>query len=558
MLTELNIENVAVIERAAIRFDAGLNVLTGETGAGKSIVIDAINAVLGARTSKDVVRTGARDARVSAFFDAVPDTAAALLRDFDLEIDAADGLLLSRTLTHDGRSVCRVNGQPVTAAMLRQLGTLLITICGQHDSQRLLQRECHLDYVDRLADCGELLAQYRETYQKLKQTRRQLSALQQSDRDKQNRLDFLSFQIRELEDADLRIGEWEELNAEKRKLQNKEKIERALIDAASAIDGDETGGILSQLYTLCGALSRLSDADDAFTAYRDEAENFRYLMEDCLSTVHASLDDAPQIDIDTVEARLDVLYRLSKKYGATEEEMLSFLDSARAQYEDIAFADERKAALQVECAALENAVFQQGCHISDCRKKAAAAFADAVRNELTQLDMPGAEFVVDFRDRDPDETGLDEVEFLFSANVGQPARPLAKIASGGELSRVMLAIRCVLSQANEETMIFDEIDTGVSGRAAGKIARKLRQVAHGRQVICVTHLAQIAAAGDRHLLIEKSAAGDATYTSVTPLTGDAREMELARIIGGDVVTQSTLSSARELMEYAAQNPPDRS
>ena len=552
MLTELNIENVAVIEKAAIRFDAGLNVLTGETGAGKSIVIDAINAVLGARTSKDVVRAGAKDARVTAFFDMVPDAAAQLLRDFDLDVDAADGLLLSRTLSQDGRSVCRVNGQPLTAAMLRQLGTLLITICGQHDSQRLLQRECHLDYVDRLADCGELLTQYRETYQQLKRTRRQLSALQQDDRDKQSRLDFLSFQIRELEDATLRVGEWDELNTEKRKLQNKEKIERALMEAAAAIDGDETGGILTQLYTLSNALSRLSDADESFASYRDETDNFRYVMEDCLSTVRASLETAPQIDIDAVEARLDVLYRLSKKYGATEEDMLAFLDDARTQYDDIAFADERRAALEADCAALEDAVFQQGCHISDCRKRAAAAFADAVQSELTQLDMPDASFTVDFRDKDPDETGLDDVEFLFSANVGQPEKPLSKIASGGELSRVMLAIRCVLSQANEETMIFDEIDTGVSGRAAGRIAWKLRQVAHGRQVICVTHLAQIAAAGDRHLLSEKSTDDSATYTSVTPLTGDARETELARIIGGDVVTETTLSSARELIDYAAQ------
>lgn len=554
MLTELKIENVAVIEQAAIRFDGGLNVLTGETGAGKSIVIDAINAVLGARTSKEVVRSGAKDAKVTAFFDEVPPAALAVLREFDLDADAEDGLLLTRSIAQDGRSVCRVNGQSVTAAMLRQIGRELITICGQHDSQRLLQKECHLDYVDRLANCADLLETYRETYRKLRTAERELRKLLQNETDKQGRLDFLAFQIRELEDAGIEIGERERLNAEKKKLQNKEKIERALMEAAACIDTEDADGILPRLYTLSSALAQLSDSDDSFAPYSASVDSFRYEMEDCLSVLRDALSDAqaPTMDLDAIESRLDVLYRLSRKYGDTEEEMLTFLENARAQYDEIAFADERRTALEQSVEALRNDVFQQGCHISDCRKRAAEGFAKAVESELAFLDMPAAQFTVDFQESEPDETGLDAVEFLFSANLGQQVKPLSKIASGGELSRVMLAIRCVLSQNDGEAMIFDEIDTGVSGRAAAKIAAKLRQVAAGRQVLCVTHLAQIAAAADHHFLIEKETDGVATFTRVTPLAGEARETEIARIIGGDVVTETTRSSARELIAHAVK------
>ncbi len=550
MLRELTIENVAVIERAGLRFGEGFHVLTGETGAGKSIVIDAINAVLGERTGRDVVRAGEECARVTAFFDQLPSEAKELLRSFGLDED--DELLVTRTISADGKSTCRVNGRPVTAAMLRTLGHELVTICGQHDSQHLLQKERHLGYIDALTGCDDLKEAYRKQYRALRDVKKQLRALQKNDADKQSRLDYLAFQIRELEQAEIKIGERDALNAKKRRLQNKEKRLQALQSLSAAIDGDGTNGLLQQLYTLKNALTTLCDDDDSFAPFSESAQAFRYELEECASLARQSLseDETEDDDIDAIEARLDRLYRLGQKYGFSEEEMLQSLEKAREDYQAIAFSEERIAALEKEDERLSDEVLRLGCHLSDLRKAAAQRFERQVMEELAFLDMPQAVFQVEFREQNAMENGLDEVEFCISANPGQPPKPLCKIASGGELSRIMLAIRCVLSQQDGgDTMIFDEIDTGVSGRAASRIADRLRRVAQGRQVLCVTHLAQIAAAADCHLLVEKTSDENSTFTRVTELSGTAREDELARIIGGDVVTDATRRSARDLIAY---------
>ena len=555
MLRELTIENVAVIERAKLRFGEGFHVLTGETGAGKSIVIDAINAVLGERTGRDVVRAGEDSARVSAFFDRLPPGAKELLRSFGLDED--DELLITRTISADGKSSCRLNGRTVTASMLRTLGHELVTICGQHDSQHLLQKERHLAYIDALADCEDWKQAYLEQYRALRDVKKQLRALQKNDADKQSRLDYLAFQIRELEQADVKIGERDALNARKKKLQNKEKRLQALQTLSAAIEGDGAGGLLERLYTLTNALTALSDDDDSFAPFSESAQSFRYELEECASLARQTLseDEAGDDDLDAIEARLDRLYRLGQKYGRNEEEMLASLEKARADYDAIAFSEERIAELEQEEDRLSEEVLRLGCHLSDLRKQAAQRFERQVMEELAFLDMPQAVFRVEFCEQNAMENGLDDVEFCISANPGQPPKPLCKIASGGELSRIMLAIRCVLSAHDGgDTMIFDEIDTGVSGRAASRIADRLRQVAQGRQVLCVTHLAQIAAAADCHLLVEKTAGEAAVYTRVTVLSGEARETELARIIGGDVVTDATRRSARDLIaHYAADD-----
>lgn len=554
MLTDLKIENVAVIKKADIFFENGLNILTGETGAGKSIVIDSINAVLGERTSKELVRGGEKGAKVTAFFEDISQNVKDLLLELDIEQEEDGTLLISRVVTADGRSSCKVNGQPLTATMLKRLGRELITICGQHDSQKLLQSESHIGYIDALANCAGLLEEYRTLYHKMLRIKKEVDALETDEADKQNRLDFLEYQINELENANITIGEIARLKEEKLRVQNREKILQNLYSCHSLLAGDEnTAGLADNLYALSSFLAQLSDYHSEFSPYVNSVTDFKYELDECLSDVSAEIEKLGESDenIDSIEERLDVLYRLSKKYGDTEEKMLAFLEKAKEEYDSIALSDERREELLQKLAATEKEVFDLGCLISDHRKAAALRFESQVSNELAFLDMPHARFSVGFKDREPYENGLDEVEFLFSANAGQEERPLSKIASGGELSRVMLAIRCVLTDSTDEgTMIFDEIDTGVSGRAAHKIAAKLREVSKGKQVICVTHLAQIAAFADNHLLIEKKTDDEETVTKVKKLEGEERVHELARIIGGDVITQSTLKSAQELIDFS--------
>lgn len=553
MLSSLKIENVAVIEHAEIFFDHGLNILTGETGAGKSIVIDSINAILGERTSKDIIRNGCDKARVTAYFENIPDELFHTLQDFDVDCDDSS-LLITRVISSDGRGSCKINGRPVTVSMLKDIGRNLITICGQHDSQFLLLKEHHLSFIDKISESDELLEAYKETYLQLKQANKQLRKLLKNEDDKERKLEFLKFQIDELTNAELKIGEKEELIKEKKKILAREKILTSLNNANVLLNGDDMNrGLTSSVYELIRCLSEVSEYESKFSEISDSLNDLLYTLEDCTTEVSYALNgnEEEYCDIDSIEQRLDLLYRLSKKYGNTEEEMLAYLNNISEEYESIVMSDEICEKLMNEIADLEDELFKRGCYLSDCRKKAAIEFGEKVKNELSYLDMPDAEFIVDFRDANAMENGMDEVEFLFSANSGQEPKSLQKIASGGELSRVMLAIRCVLSDNDSlDTMIFDEIDTGVSGRAAHKIAYKMHQLSKNKQVLCVTHLAQIAAYADNHLYIEKTTCDGSTFTEVTSLSDDERMREIARIIGGDVITETTLESARELINFA--------
>lgn len=554
MLTSLKIENIAVIEKAEILFSGGLNILTGETGAGKSIVIDAINAVLGERTSRDIIRSGADKAKVTAYFENVRETVTEKLREYDIEYEDDGSLLISRVITSDGRNNCKINGHTVTVSMLKNIGRDLITICGQHDSQYLLSKDSHMGFIDSLADCGEFLDSYLETFNKIKAVRRQLKKLLSNDADKERRMEFLKFQIDELTNAKIVPGEKKSLDEQKKKHQNREKILSSLSLCDAILNGrDDMSGITAEVYDLAESLGELSRFDSKFYSLYEAVNEFKYTLDDCSAEINASLSDFNEgnFDINAVEERLDILYRLSKKYGETEEEMLAYLDSISEEYESIAMSNELIDKLQCEYDELSEELFKRGCYLSDCRKQTAVSFEGEVTDSLRYLNMPGAVFSVDFKDAPATQTGIDDAEFLFSANIGQEPKPLAKIASGGELSRVMLAIRCVLSDSDKiQSLIFDEIDTGVSGRAAHKIARKLHELSRTKQVLCVTHLAQIAACADNHLYIEKTTEGGATYTKVTALDYSERVREIARIMGGDIVTQTTLDSAKELIDFA--------
>lgn len=554
MLLSLKIENIAVIEQAEIFFEEGLNVLTGETGAGKSIVIDSINAVLGERTSRDLIRDSADKGRVTAFFENVSDEVMKKLREYEIDCEDDRSLLITRVISSDGRSSSKINGCNVTATMLKNIGRDLISICGQHDSQYLLSKDYHLKFIDDIADSDELLGEYLEIYEKIRTATKKLRKLRNTDFDKEQRLDFLKYQINELESANIRIGEKEELKEEKRKIQSKEKIENALRKADVILNGDsDFGGISSGIYELSRCLDELRNYDKKYDDIYASLEEFKYVINDCSAEISASLSesDSGYTDINSIEERLDILYRLSSKYGETEEEMLSYLDKIKEEYESIFMSDELIEKLEEEIDELSEELFKKGCCLSDLRKITALDFEQRVMEELRFLDMPDAVFTVNFEEAQATKTGMDDVEFLFSANKGQSPKPLSKIASGGELSRVMLALRCVLSDSDTvSTMIFDEIDTGVSGRAAQKIAYKMREIAKGKQVLCVTHLAQIAVYGNNHLLIEKNTGEDNTYTSVRSLDENERINEIARIIGGDVITEKTLSSAEELISYA--------
>lgn len=554
MLLSLKIENIAVIEQAEIFFEEGLNVLTGETGAGKSIVIDSINAVLGERTSRDLIRDSADKGRVTAFFENVSDEVMKKLREYEIDCEDDRSLLITRVISSDGRSSSKINGCNVTATMLKNIGRDLISICGQHDSQYLLSKDYHLKFIDDIADSDELLGEYLEIYEKIRTATKKLRKLRNTDFDKEQRLDFLKYQINELESANIRIGEKEELKEEKRKIQSKEKIENALRKADVILNGDsDFGGISSGIYELSRCLDELRNYDKKYDDIYASLEEFKYVINDCSAEISASLseNDSGYTDINSIEERLDILYRLSSKYGETEEEMLSYLDKIKEEYESIFMSDELIEKLEEKIDELSEELFKKGCCLSDLRKITALDFEQRVMEELRFLDMPDAVFTVNFEEAQATKNGMDDVEFLFSANKGQSPKPLSKIASGGELSRVMLALRCVLSDTDTvSTMIFDEIDTGVSGRAAQKIAYKMREIAKGKQVLCVTHLAQIAVYGNNHLLIEKNTGEDNTYTSVRSLDENERINEIARIIGGDVITEKTLSSAEELISYA--------
>lgn len=554
MLVNLKIENVAVIEKAEINFEHGLNIMTGETGAGKSIVIDSINAVLGERTSKDIVRNGTSAAKITAYFQDVSKAADEILSELDIEPESDGSLLINRTITADGRSSCRVNGQVITVSMLRKLGRELITICGQHDSQHLLQKETHIEYIDFLADIKDDLVEYKKVYSAAVKKKKELKAFLKLLEDKEERRGYLSYRINEIESAKIVPGEKERLIEDKKKINNREKLAKALYGAMTVLEGDENSSGCSQsLYSLGNFLQQISEYNSEFSEYVKSIEKLSCVIGECSSLVSSELSslEGEELDVNFIEERLDTIYRISKKYGETEEDILLTLKKYRQEFDAIESSDAIKDELENEIYELSENLFDLAELISDKRKKAAEAFESDVMAQLNYLDMPSAVFKVDFKQTAATSKGIDEVEFLISANKGQEPKPLSKIASGGELSRIMLAIKCVLSDLETaDTMIFDEIDTGVSGRAAHKIAYKLKEVSNKRQTICVTHLAQIAAASDNHLFIEKLNDEGKTFTKIRKLIDDERIYEIARIIGGDVITKATVMSACELIDFA--------
>lgn len=550
MLTSLKIENVAIIESAAIEFGCGLNVLTGETGAGKSIVIDSINAILGERTSRDIIRTGAQSAKIYAVFEDVNER----VRNFLDEngIDCEDGvLIINRTLSREGKNVCRINGAPVTVSMLREIGGELIDIHGQHDNQSLLSPEKHCGFVDSFAGNADLITDYREKYGRHCEIRSKIKKLTTDESSKSQRIDFLTYQIDELEKAEITIGERDELKTRKSLINNSQKVIESLNIAYEALKADGAGIDMitdaeSEIANASAYMETLGEASEKITDIRYELEDIAETVRDAMTEV-----DFDPSELEDIDERLDLLYRLSKKYGDTEEEMLEYLEKARAELDNIAFSEERVKELQKQEKEALAETETAACKLTESRKTAGEKLSNAICSELEFLDMPNVRFVVKCNDIGLTENGKEEIEFLISANAGEEPKPLAKIASGGELSRIMLAIKNVLAETDGvDTMIFDEIDTGVSGRAAQKIAMKLRSASKGRQVICVTHLAQIAAQGDVHLYISKSVSDGKTYTNIKSLIEEERVAEIARIMGGMEITKLQLESAREMLANA--------
>ena len=553
MLQLLHIENIAVIEEADITFDEGFNALTGETGAGKSIVIDAMGAVLGQRTSRDLIRTGAAKAFVSAMFSGVPPLP--VLEECGME--AEDGeLLLQREIYADGKNACRVGGRPVTVAQLRRIGGALLNIHGQHDGQQLLDEEQHGAYLDSFGRVEAELGAYAACYEAMEVTRKKLKSLQMDEAEKERRMDSLTFQIQELEKAQLKPGEEETLLQRRNLLRNSEKFMSAVQGAVwSLTGGDDGGGAVSELREAAGAVSGVKGLDDRFGQLHERLENLyseAYDVAETLRDLQDSFDFSPQ-ELDELEGRADLLYRLKKKYGPTVEDMLAYLEKCREELDQIAFAADTTARLEKQLEKERGRAMKAARALSEARKAAAKQLEERIQEELRQLDMPKVRFAICFEEKEPDALGIDVVCFLMSANVGEELRPINKVASGGELARIMLALKNVLAE-NEliGTLVFDEVDTGVSGRAAQKVAEKLAQVSRRKQVLCVTHLPQLAAMADTHFSVEKGEREGRTYTRVLRLDRERRKEELARLTGGQRVTSALLAGAEELLDAASE------
>lgn len=552
MLSNLQIENIAVIKSASIDFENGFNVMTGETGAGKSIVIDSLNAILGERTSRELIRSGADSASVCAEFQNVGDNVKNELEKLGIEKD--DTLIVSRKLTPDGKNVCRINGMPATVSMLKALGVQLVNIHGQLDNQSLLSPETHCSFIDKLAGSGRELNEFKELYSLYIKKENELKSINTDVNEKNRRLDILNYQIEEIQKADIRPGEKDELTEKLGFLRNAEKVLDLLHTAYAALNGDgEMPGAADVAADAASKLLSAADYSSDFTetanGVNDAAMNLSAYTEELRDKIY-SLDYDPN-ETERAEERLDVIYRLSQKYGDSEEDILAYLENAEKERDALSFSDERAEQLRAETEKAYNEALAAAKKLSEIRIEAGKKFSADVERELAFLDMPSVKFIVNDSVGELYENGIDNIEFLLSANAGEEPKPLSKIASGGELSRIMLAIKCVLSELDDiDTLIFDEIDSGVSGRAALKIAAKMKELSKTHQVICVTHLAQIAAFADEHKLISKEEKDGRTYTCIASLDYNGRKYELARIMGGLTVTQSILNSAEELLSSA--------
>ena len=549
MLSLLHIENIAVIECADISFDNGFNILTGETGAGKSIVIDAISAILGERAYRDMIRTGASKASVRAVFTDVAQLA--WFEENGVEYDPET--VIQREIYLDGKNVCRVNGSLVSVSILRKLGIQLINIHGQHDSASLFDENNHLQFLDDFAANAQLREEYSVSYEKVTALRREIDRMTMDEGEKLRRMETLRYQIEEISKAELEPGEDEALEERRKLLQNAEKLSSGMDAAVECLyGGDETDGAASLLAEAERELSRLSRYTESFSEIHERVADLMYQVQDVAEAVRDARDELSYSadELDRIESRLDVIHRLRRKYGATCSDILEYLENAKQELDDIEFADDHLERLKGKLEKAEKLAWEKALALRENRKATAKVLSQRILTELAQLDMPRVRFSCEFTELTLAANGADGVAFYMSANAGEALKPMSKVASGGELARIMLAMKNVLAEQDRvATLIFDEVDTGVSGRAAQKVAQKLRSVAKNKQVLCVTHLPQLAALATTHLLIAKSERNGRTYTTVEPLDLEGRKHELARIIGGATITETTLRSAEEMLRY---------
>ena len=547
VLSLLHIENIAVIECADITFDRGFNVLTGETGAGKSIVIDAISAILGQRAYRDMIRTGTAKASVRAVFTGVPKLA--WFEENGVEYD--EETIIQREIYLDGKNICRVNGSLVTVSILNKLGIQLINIHGQHDSASLFDEDNHLQFLDDFARNEDLRAAYAEQYSAVAKLRREIDRMSMDEGEKLRRMETLKYQIEEIEKAQLQAGEDEELEARRKLLQNSEKIANGLNDAVENLyGGEDTDGAATLLSIAERALARIAKYSEDISSLHEKVADMMYQVQDVAEIARDVRDDLAYSadELERIEARLDVIHKLRRKYGATCADILEYLEKAKRELDEIEFADDHMERLKKKLQQAEKSAWDAALALRKNRRETAQLLSERILTELAQLDMPRVQFACNFTELELTGNGADAVAFYMSANVGEALKPMSKVASGGELARIMLAMKNVLAEQDKvNTLIFDEVDTGVSGRAAQKVAEKLKSVARTKQVLCVTHLPQLAALGDTHLLIAKGEREGRTYTTVTPLDKEGRKRELARIIGGANITETTLKSAEEML-----------
>ena len=550
MLSSLQIENVAVIQKAEVHFEPGLNVLTGETGAGKSILIDSINAILGNRTSKDLVRTGAAKAVIRAAFEQVPSAVLDKLEQSGYE--RSEALLLSREITAEGKSSCRINGMPATAAVLRELCGGLININGQHDSVGLLNPAHHLGILDDYAQNRTVFQEYYTLYRKLVQVKRELDALITDEAEKQRKIDLLQYQVQEIEDAGLTAGEEQTLENRRKVLSNASAIRDRLAQSYALLSGsDDAAGAVDLLGEASNAVDAAAQLDPALSAAAGQLLDLYYNAKDVAADLIGRLDayDTNDAELDEVEQRLDLLYRLKRKYGSTVEDVIAFGQKAREELDNIQHSQQRYDTLQAEKLRLYAKAREKAEVLTQTRLKAFEELNTRISGTLDFLNMPGVRMTLRHTRGPLASHGQDSVEFYISTNPGEAPKPLAKIASGGELSRITLAIKNAMADKDAvPTVIYDEIDSGVSGKAAGRIGEVLRQSAQGHQILCITHTAQIAALADCHLLIQKNVSNERTYTEIHPLDENGRVEALARLISGDHITELSRANAREMLQ----------
>ena len=547
MLSLLHIENIAVIECADISFDRGFNVLTGETGAGKSIVIDAISAILGQRAYRDMIRTGTNKAYCRAVFTDVPKLA--WFEENGVEYDPET--IIQRDIFLDGKNVCRVNGTLVTVSILSKLGIQLINIHGQHDSASLFDEDNHLQFLDDFARNEELRSVYRENYDAVAKLRREIDRMSMDEGEQLRRMETLKYQIEEIEKAELEAGEDEELESRRKLLQNAEKIANGLNDAVDNLyGGEDIDGAATLLSVAERALARITKYSDDIASLHEKVADMMYQVQDVAEIARDVRDDLAYSadELEQIESRLDVIHKLRRKYGTTCADILEYLEKAKKELDEIEFADDHMERLKKKLQTAEKSAWDAALKLRENRKETSKILSERILTELAQLDMPKVQFSCHFTELELTANGADGAAFYMSANIGEALKPMSKVASGGELARIMLAMKNVLAEQDRvNTPIFDEVDTGVSGRAAQKVAEKLKSVARSKQVLCVTHLPQLAAMGDTHLLIAKGEREGRTYTTVTPLDLEGRKRELARIIGGANITETTLRSAEEML-----------